>query len=337
MAAGTGQGSASPAPGRLRLGIIGAGIMGSQVAHKAAALGKYAVTAVADADYGRGHALAEDVGATAFPDAQRLLASGLADAVYVGVPHHLHLPVCLEAAAAGVHVLVDKPLCNSDLEADAIETAVAGTNATWMVGFSYRFRAEWQRAHDLVAAGRIGTPVAIVDVIAEAAQQTPAWYWDPASGGGVLQLQAHHCFDRIAWLTASAVRDVSCVVYATPGRAGTAAHITAQLESGAVAGISLTFGTTYPAPVRALFVLQGTMGQIEITQGGELSMRSADGATVERYDDDDWLGRELTEFAAAVGRGGPAVATVADGHAALRCALAAASSAATGVRVAVTA
>ena len=69
-----------------------------------------------------------------------------------------------------------------------------------MVGFSYRFRAEWQRAREFVAAGRIGDPLVVTDVIAEAAESTPGWYWDPGSGGGVLQLQSHHCFDRIEWM-----------------------------------------------------------------------------------------------------------------------------------------
>jgi predicted dehydrogenase len=319
----------------VRLGIIGAGIMGDRVARTAAALGSYRVTAIADADSARAGALAGELGAAAFPNARSLLSAGLTDAVYIGVPHHLHLPVCLEAAAARMHVLVDKPLCNTEAEAEAIEGAALSSGATWMVGFSYRFRAEWRRARELVAAGRIGEPLAITDVIAEAAEQTPAWYWDPGSGGGVLQLQAHHCFDRIAWLTGHPVRDVSCWLYAPPGGAATAAQITARLEGEAVAGIALTFGTSYTAPVRALFVLQGTTGQLEITHDGCLTMSAADGVLVEHYGDDDWLGRELTEFVGALKRGGPSSATVADGRAALSCALAAAQSAATGARVTV--
>ncbi|HUZ55292.1 MAG TPA: Gfo/Idh/MocA family oxidoreductase [Streptosporangiaceae bacterium] len=321
----------------IRLGVIGAGVMGDRVARAAAALDAYTVTAVADADPGRGAALAGELGAAAFPGVGELLAAGLVDAVYVGVPHHLHLPVCLQAAAAGVHGLVDKPLCNTDAEAGAIEAAVLSSGATWMVGFSYRFRAEWQRARELVAAGRIGEPVAVTDVIAEAAEHTPAWYWDPGSGGGVLQLQAHHCFDRIAWLTDRPIREVSCRVHAPPSGAATAAQITARLEGGAVAGIALTFGTSYAAPVRALFVLQGATGQLEITQDGCLTLSTADGGLTAHYGGDDWLSRELADFAGAVERGEPSTATLADGRAALRCALAAAQSAATHASVTVVA
>jgi len=319
----------------LRLGVIGAGIMGRQVARVAAGLDGCAVTAVADADQDRTAALAAELGASAFTGFAALLASGQVDAVYVGVPHHLHLPVCVQAARAGLHGLVDKPLCDTDDEAAVIEAAVRDSGTTWMTGFSYRFRSAWQRARELVAAGRIGEPAAVTDVIAEAAEGTPGWYWDPASGGGVLQLQAHHCFDRIAWVTGRPVREVSCRVHALPSGAADAAQLTARLEGGAVAGIGLTFGTSYTAPGRALFVVQGTAGQVEIDQDGMLRLHTADGAAEEYRDDGAWLEREVAAFAGAVARGEAPPATLADGRAALRCALAAAQSAATGAPVTV--
>lgn len=321
----------------VRLGVIGAGIMGDAVARSASVLPGFAVTAVADTDVARATALAEELGAVAFPDFTALLSSGLVDAVYIGVPHHLHLAACLEAASARVHVLVDKPLCNTEDEAEAIESAARESGTTWMVGLSYRFRAEWRRARDLIAAGRIGEPVAVFDVITEAAAKTPAWYWDPLSGGGVLQLQAHHSFDRIAWLTGRSVREVSCSLTEPVSRAATAAQITASLEGGVLVGIALSFGTTYSAPVQALFVLQGTTGQLEITHDGRLTLSASEDGLVENFGGDDWLGRELVEFASAIRHGATSTATIADGHVALRCALAAAQSATTGESVTVAA
>jgi predicted dehydrogenase len=311
----------------IRLGIIGAGIMGVLVARAAAATEHYTVTAVADPNLDRAARLARELGAAWFPDAQTLLAAGLVDAVYVGVPHHLHLPVCVQATAAGVHGLVDKPLCNTDDEASAIESAVRDSATVWMVGFSYRFRAEWRRAREFVAAGRIGDPLVVSDVIAEAAQGTPGWYWDPGSGGGVLQLQSHHCFDRIEWMLGRRIREISCRVAGPPSSAETAASITAGIEGGALATVALTFGVTYSAPVSALFVLQGTRGQLEITQDRRLTLVDPDGVHTEHHADDDWLGRELLEFADAVRQGKPRTATLADGRRALRCALASARSA----------
>ncbi len=321
----------------IRLGILGAGIMGQHVARTASALDRYDVTAVADTDLRRATSVADEAGAAAFGDAGELLAADLADAVYLGLPHHLHLPACLQATAAGVDGLIDKPLCNTDAEAQLIEAAVRDSGTTWMVGFSYRFRAEWQRARALVAAGQIGAPVAVTDVIAEAADSTPGWYWDTGSGGGVLQLQSHHCFDRIAWLLGRDVRDVSCRVATLPSGAENAAYITAGLDGGAVAAIALTFGVSHPAPVRALFVLQGTRGQMVITDDRCLTVSTADGVITENHDGDDWLGRELAEFADAAERGTAATATIADGRQALRCARAAASSASSGRTVPVAA
>lgn len=321
----------------VRLGVIGAGIMGDTVARRASTHPAFTVTAIADTDAIRAGMLAEELGAVAFSDFTALLASGLTDAVYIGVPHHLHLTACLQAAAAGMHVLVDKPLCNTEEEAEAIESAALESGTTWMVGFSYRFRAEWQRARELISAGRIGEPVAVIDVITEAAEKTPAWYWDPYNGGGVLQLQSHHCFDRITWLTNRQVREVNCSLYEPAASAATAAQITVGLEGGILAGIALSFGTNYPATVQALFVIQGTTGQLEITQDSRLTLSSSEGEILENYGGDDWLGRELAEFATAIHLGAASTATIADGRAALKCALAAARSAATGERVSVTA
>jgi predicted dehydrogenase len=320
----------------IRLGILGAGIMGGHVARAASALDRYEVTAVADTDLDLAGSVAHEARAAAFGGGGELLAAGVADAVYVGLPHHLHLPACLQATAAGVHGLIDKPLCNTDEEAQLMETAAGDSGTTWMVGFGYRFRAEWRRARALVADGEIGEPVAVTDVIAEAADRTPGWYWDTASGGGVLQLQSHHCFDRIAWLLGRDIRDVGCRITTLPSGAENAAYITAGLDGGTAAAIALTFGVTHPAPLQALFVLQGTRGQIVITGDRCLTLSTAGGVVTEHHDGDDWLTRELTEFADAVGRGQARTATLADGRQALRCARAAARSASSGVTVAVT-
>lgn len=320
---------------QIRLGILGAGIMGRHVARTANALDRYDVTAVADIDRRQSSMVAQEAGAEAFGDAGELLAAGVTDAVYIGLPHHLHLRACLQATAAGMHGLIDKPLCNTDDEARLIEAAARDSGTTWMVGFSYRFRAEWRRARVLVSAGEIGEPVAVTDVIAEAADSTPAWYWDTGSGGGVLQLQSHHCFDRIAWLLGRDIREVTCRVATLPSGAENAAYITAALDGGSMAAIALSFGVTHEAPVRALFVLQGTRGQIVISGNGCLTLSTASGVVEEHYDGDDWLGRELTEFADAVERGQARTATLADGRHALRCARAAARSASSGVTEAV--
>ena len=73
---------------QIRLGILGAGIMGRHVARTASALNRYEVTAVADIDRRQSSMVAQETGAQAFGDAGELLAAGVADAVYkIGRAH----------------------------------------------------------------------------------------------------------------------------------------------------------------------------------------------------------------------------------------------------------
>ncbi|GGM53370.1 oxidoreductase [Micromonospora sonchi] len=314
----------------IRLGIIGAGIMGAKVAQTVSALPGVRLTAVADPAHERAGELTSRYGGTAFADYPELLASGLVDAVYVGLPHDGHLAACVTAAGHGVHVLIDKPLCNDVAEADQIIAARDKADIVLMVGFSYRFRAEWREAHRLIASGVIGEPVSVTDVIAEAMTHTPAWYWDVGRGGGILQLQAHHCLDRLPWLVGAPLAEVTCRTAGLPGEAASAATLTAGFAGGAVAGIALSFGRTYQADVQALMLVQGTAGELRIDQDRVLSVRSATMERTESYADDDWLARQMSAFVRSCAGTRDAAPTAEDGRRAMVYAAAAAESARTG-------
>jgi predicted dehydrogenase len=121
----------------LRLGIIGAGIMGANHARLAGALRDATVTAVVDPDLGRAQRLATAVGTQ--------VASGIdevvdrADAAIVAVPSELHHDVALELIRSGVHVLVEKPLATTVADAEALAEAAETNGVTLMVGHVERF------------------------------------------------------------------------------------------------------------------------------------------------------------------------------------------------------
>lgn len=315
----------------LRVGIVGAGIMGEKVAAAAAILDDVTVTAVADADAGRAAALAASTGADAHASTAELLAAGNVDAVYLGLPHHLHAEACVAALDAGVHVLIDKPLCNTREEAEAILGARDRSSAIAMVGFSYRFRAEWRAAREWIAAGRLGTVRLASDTIVEAQSRTPGWYWDAAAGGGVIQLQSHHCFDRLRWLLDSPFTRVSArtsTAAATPGDAEDTALIAAETASGALVGIELGFARAYTGPSHATTVIQGDRGHIVIDSVQRTAtITGLDGDDTVTAAEDDWMAREIAEFVAACRAARAAPPTADDGALALAAALAAQDSA----------
>ncbi len=81
-----------------------------------------------------------------------LLADPEIEAVYNPLPNHLHVPLTLEAARAGKHVLCEKPIALTAAEA----TQLRECRVQVMEAFMVRFHPQWLHARDLVRGGRIG-------------------------------------------------------------------------------------------------------------------------------------------------------------------------------------
>jgi predicted dehydrogenase len=78
------------------------------------------------------------------------------DAVDLCLPHHLHALAILDAAAAGKHILCEKPMCTTLREADAIAAAVEKAGVTYMSAHNQLFMPVVQEAKRLMEAGKIG-------------------------------------------------------------------------------------------------------------------------------------------------------------------------------------
>ena len=91
----------------------------------------------------------------AYGSYKALLADPSIEAVYNPLPNHLHVPLTLQAAAAGKHVLCEKPIALTADEATQLRAAAA--NVLIAEAFMVRFHPQWLRARELVRAGRIGT------------------------------------------------------------------------------------------------------------------------------------------------------------------------------------
>jgi predicted dehydrogenase len=81
-----------------------------------------------------------------------LLADPEIEAVYIPVPNHLHVPLTLEAAKAGKHVLCEKPIAIDAAQAEQLRAC----KVLVMEAFMVRFHPQWLHARDLVRKGRIG-------------------------------------------------------------------------------------------------------------------------------------------------------------------------------------
>ncbi len=92
----------------------------------------------------------------AFGSYEALLASGAVDAVYIGLPNHLHTEWTVRALAAGLHVLCEKPFALSLAEVDRMIAAAQDNGRALAEAFMYRHHPQTKLAGEFVRAGRLG-------------------------------------------------------------------------------------------------------------------------------------------------------------------------------------
>jgi predicted dehydrogenase len=141
---------------KVRIGIIGCGIgifhlEGFEKEPRAEVL------ALAGLDTDRCVMLQEKFGVPRrYGDYSEMLADPDIDAVSIAVPNHLHLPVTLDALAAGKHVLVEKPLARNVVEGRQMLDAATAAGKILMVIFNRRGRHDVQLVRQEVQRGRLG-------------------------------------------------------------------------------------------------------------------------------------------------------------------------------------
>lgn len=197
----------------LRVGVVGAGIMGRTHATILASHPKASVTAVASASRSNADRLAAEVGATAYDSYAEMFASGDIDLVAVATPDHLHADVVVAAAEAGIHVVCEKPFTTDLFDADRALRAVRSAGVTGMVLFNHRWVPAYAQAKSLIEAGEIGhvqigyarknDRISVpTQMIPWAAETTPAWFL------------SSHDIDLVSWF----MDDVAIEVFATATR-----------------------------------------------------------------------------------------------------------------------
>src|ERR1700749_2394548 len=133
-----GSGSKSDPKDGLRVGVIGAGVMGSNHARVLAGLPEIALAGVVEPAEAPRRRVAELTGCRTFGTLDELLAEGV-DAVTIAAPTHLHHEIALACIARKLHVLVEKPIASTVAEGHDIVDAARRAGVTLMVGHVERF------------------------------------------------------------------------------------------------------------------------------------------------------------------------------------------------------
>jgi len=135
-----------------------------------------------------------------FTDYREMLALPEVDMVTIGAPNDLHCRMVLDAAAAGKHIVCEKPLCRTMEEADQMVAACHDANVKFMYAEELLFVPKYVRAKDLIDAGAIGD-VFLVKQCEKHDGPHSAWFWDvERSGGGVTLDMGCHAFQFFRWI-----------------------------------------------------------------------------------------------------------------------------------------
>lgn len=157
----------------------------------------------------RDPAKAAPFGTRAWPTLEEALADYEVQAVYVGTPVFLHAPQTIQSLRAGKHVLCEKPMAMSEVEARTMLSAAEQSGKTFGVAYYRRSYQKVQRAKELLAAGAIGQPV-VAELTSHSwfdGTDSRSWLVDPArAGGGPLFDIGSHRIDVLNFLFGQPLR-----------------------------------------------------------------------------------------------------------------------------------
>ena len=264
--------------------------------------------------------------ATGYADFAALLADSRIHAVYIATPTGQHCQVVEAAAAAGKHILCEKPLATSVADAEAMRQVCARAGVRLMTAYMSRFGDHFARARVLVAVGALGEIRHARGAFAYDARRAypsgspGAWRWtDPVGGGPVLDIGIYLLF---------ALREILgqplATVSATASTVGAPAFPQADTvvawfrTSRGIPGV-LTTAFTHSESIIELIGSNGRLVLDNIfSQSVEGTLTTTIAGVTERLVADpqlphwEWYRREVAHFTAAIQTNTPHEADIAE-------------------------
>lgn len=303
----------------LRWGLVGLGSLAANGIMPALGRAKHAVvTAGATRDPEKGRAFGEKHRIPRiYADYKELVHAPNVDAVFVMTPNDRHLPVVLEAAAAGKQVLCEKPLAMTETDALAMIGACETAGVMLRLGLHLRFEKFLARVGEVLRSGEIGTIRALsIERAAPLSERAP-WREDPAQGGGILYDVGLHLLDLVPRLLGQDLASVSGLAYPPPESGMGADTVSLLLRTEGDVQVSLRASREAPFAGSDLVAI-GTAGMLRTgplrwVEEFSLTVTSAQGQREERVAACDLYRDELDGFALDLADGGTRLGTGADG------------------------
>jgi hypothetical protein len=297
----------------LRVGVIGAGVMGSNHARVLAGLPDISLVGVVDPLEAHRARATDLANCRTFDAFEALLAEGV-DAVTIAAPTHLHHQLALACIARKTHVLVEKPIASTVEEGRQIVEAAQRAGVTLMVGHVERFNP---------AVAAIKQAITGEDILSIAITRVGPFPPRMSNVGVVIDLAVHD-IDLIRWFTESDIVEVQPQLSSAVAEREDIALLQFRTASGVLAHIN----TNWLTPFKARSVTVATrgkyvMGDLLTRQVTECFGFKPDGSYSMRHlpvGHDEPLRAELLAFLQAVRSGGSPAVTGDEGVASLEIA-----------------
>jgi len=260
---------------RVRLAIVGMGRMGTVHARSLleGKVSRAELGAVCDIDP---VALARCPEVPRFASTRELLASRSVDAILIATPHYDHAPIAVEALAAGLHVLTEKPLAVHKADGQKMLAAYAerpNRDQVFAEMFNLRADPRFIELRARIARGELGALCRINWIITdwfrtEAYYQSGGWRatWG-GEGGGALLNQCPHNLDLWQWLFGMPTRLQAFCGFGRFHEIEVEDQVTAYLEyANGATGVFVT--STGEAPGTNRLEVVGDLGKIVLESDG---------------------------------------------------------------------
>jgi predicted dehydrogenase len=248
-------------------GIIGSGGIARVFANGVRFSREGRVVAIASQTPGRGESLAEDFSIPRrYTSYEELLADRDVQAVYISLIHPHHARWAIESARAGKHILVEKPIAMTSVQAAEMIEEARRNDVFLMEAFMYRCHPQMARLAELIQGGAIGTVLMIRSTFSfDLAFDEGSRLYNKALGGGSILDVGGYPASMSRFIAGAAVgkpfadpvRVRACGIIG-PSGVDTYAAATVEFPQGIIAQLVCGIGCQMPIEV----IVYGTKGRL---------------------------------------------------------------------------
>lgn len=179
---------------KVRIGILGAGSMGSVHADNLSRIDDCRITAVCDQSMERAVELACRVGARGYMYFDEMLEQEHLDVLYILLPPFAQSGQFEKAAQKGIHIFIEKPIAINSARGKSMVDSARRAHIKTQVGFHMRYGSAIQKLRKMQEDGMTGRPVLFNGRYQCNSLHVP-WWKDVNLCGGQIFEQAIHVYD----------------------------------------------------------------------------------------------------------------------------------------------